>query len=359
VAASAAVLVGGIILAVAARGPKLQDVRLEPPLVVVTTAKPAGQTERAFTGVVSARVVSDLGFRVPGKVIERLVDVGMSVRSGQPMMRIDRTDFALAIATQNQVVAAARARSEQASADEERYRALVRTGAISRQTYDHAKAAADSARAELAAATTQAAEASNQGDYSVLKADADGVVVETLAEPGQVVSAGQVVVRLAHDGPREATVFLPEGVRPEIGSVARATLYNSSANPSPARLRQLSDAADLQTRTYEARYVLDGDAARAPLGATVTIDIASHESLGLLEVPVGAIYDNGKGPGVWVIDKNDSAVIFRPVEIRRLGIETALLGNGVTGRERIVALGAWMLHQGETVRVAAARNVVQ
>jgi RND family efflux transporter MFP subunit len=359
VAASAAVLIGGIILAVAARGPRLQDVRLEPPLVVVTTAKPADQTERAFTGVVSARVVSDLGFRVPGKVIERLVDVGMPVRSGQPMMRIDRTDFALAIATQNQVVAAARARSEQASADEERYQALVRTGAISRQTYDHAKAAADSARAELAAATAQAAEASNQGDYSVLKADADGVVVETLAEPGQVVSAGQVVVRLSHNGPREATVFFPEGVRPEIGSVARSTLYNSSTNPSTARLRQLSDAADLQTRTYDARYVLEGDASRAPLGATVTIYIASQESSGLLEVPVGAIYDNGKGPGVWVIDKNDSAVIFRPVEIRRLGSETALLGSGVTGRERIVALGAWMLHQGETVRVAAARNVVQ
>ena len=116
VAASAAILIGGIILAVAARGPKLRDIRLEPPLVVVTTAKPAGQTERAFTGVVSARVVSDLGFRVPGKVIERLVDVGMSVRSGQSMMRIDGTDFALAIAAQNQVVAAARARSEQASA---------------------------------------------------------------------------------------------------------------------------------------------------------------------------------------------------------------------------------------------------
>src|SRR5215470_216541 len=149
------ILIAG--LAVSACSPRQPDVRLEPPLVVVAMAKPADQTERAFTGVVSARVQSDLGFRVPGKVIERLVDAGTAVRTGQPLMRIDRTDFALA-------VTAARARSEQASADEERYRPLLGTGAISRQTYDQAKAAADSARAELSAAI-------DQGDYSVLKSD--------------------------------------------------------------------------------------------------------------------------------------------------------------------------------------------
>jgi RND family efflux transporter MFP subunit len=345
--------------AVAACSPRQTDVRLEPPLVVVTTAKPADQTERAFTGVVSARVQGDLGFRVSGKLVERLVDTGMIVRAGQPLMRIDRTDFALAVAAQDQAVRAARARSEQASADEARYRSLLGSGAISRQSYDQAKAAADSARAELSAAVAQAAVTTNQGDYSVLKSDADGVVVETLAEPGQVVSAGQVVIRLAHDGPREATVFLPEGVRPQVGSVAKATLYNSNTDTSPARLRQLSDAADLQTRTYDARYVLEGDAARAPLGATVTIHIASQESSGLLEVPAGAIYDNGKGPGVWLIDGRASSVNFQPVRIRGLGIETALLSNGVTARERIVALGAWQLHQGEKVRIAETRNIAQ
>jgi hypothetical protein len=144
-----------------------------------------------------------------------------------------------------------------------------------------------------------------------------------------------------------------------VGSVAKATLYNSNANVSPARLRQLSDAADLQTRTYDARYVLEGDAARAPLGATVTIHIASQESSGLLEVPVGAIYDNGKGPGVWLIDGRTSSVSFQSIRIRRLGVETALLSNGVTARERIVALGAWQLHQGEKVRIAEARSIAR
>ena len=118
-------------------------------------------------------------------------------------------------------------------------------------------------------------------------------------------------------------------------------------------------AGSLKFNYHDARYVLEGDAARAPLGATVTIHIASQESSGLLEVPAGAIYDNGKGPGVWLIDGRASSVNFQPVRIRGLGIETALLSNGVTARERIVALGAWQLHQGEKVRIAETRNIAQ
>ncbi len=329
--------------------------RLEPPIVDVTTVKPAGQAGRSYTGVVSARFQSDLGFRIAGKVIQRLVDSGVSVRAHQPLMRIDRADFALALVAQDQVVSAARARSDQASADEARYRKLVDSDAISAQSYEQSKASADSARAELSAAQARASVARNQEEYSLLTADADGVVVETLAEPGQVVGAGQVVVRLARTGPREATVFLPEGIRPEIGSVAQAVLYGSSNSGSPARLRQLSDAADPRTRTYEARYVLEGDAARAPLGATVTIQIADGGPSSLSEVPLGAIYDNGKGPGVWRIDSRASSVTFQPIQIRKLGVETALLSGGVHDGEPIVALGAGLLHEGAKVRFSSTK----
>jgi RND family efflux transporter MFP subunit len=329
-----------------------KDVRLLPPLVVVTTVKPAGPSQRAFTGILAARVESNLGFRVGGKIVERLVDTGASVRAGQSLFRIDRSDFALLVAAQEQAVAAARARLTQASAAEARYRALIETGAISVQAYEQAKAAADSATAELSAAQAQAAVIRNQGDYSVLRADADGVVVETLAEPGQVVAAGQLVAKLAHAGPREAAVFLPETVRPRIGSAAQATLYGSNNPVSAARLRQLSDAADALTRTYEARYVLEGDAAHAPLGATVTVQIADAPASGLLQVPLSTIYDAGKGPGVWVLNANTSSVIFRPVQIWVLGAETAVVGRGLHEGEQIVALGARQLREGTQVRVA-------
>jgi RND family efflux transporter MFP subunit len=327
-----------------------KDARLDPPLVLAAAARPAAQGERSFTGLVSARVQSDLGFRVPGKIVERLVDTGAVVRRGQILMRIGRTDFALAVTADVQAVAAAKARVIDADADERRYRGLIGTGAVSEQTYQHAKAAADSAHAELAAAEARAAVTRNQGDYSLLIADADGTVVETLAEPGQVVAAGQTVLKLAHQGPREATVNLPEDLRPPLGSAARALLYDGDGASSPAHLRQLSDAADPQTRTFEARYVLDGDAARAPLGATVTIRIADDQAAALTEVPLGALYDGGLGTGVWVIEARTSTVSFRHVEVARVGNETALLRDGLHNGDQVVALGAQLLHEGETVR---------
>jgi putative NADH-flavin reductase/biotin carboxyl carrier protein len=203
-----------------------QDPRNLPDLVRIATVAPARQVDRSFTGVVTARVQSDLGFRVPGKVTKRLVDVGQNVHAGQPLMRIDVTDYVHAITTQTQNVAGAKAKAEQAAADEVRYRGLVSTGAVSASAYDQIKATADAAMAQLAAAEAQAQVVKNQGDYSLLVTDADGTVVETLAEPGQVVAAGQTVIKLAHAGPREAAVYLPETVRPATGVAPRGSNRN-------------------------------------------------------------------------------------------------------------------------------------
>jgi RND family efflux transporter MFP subunit len=336
-----------------------KDVRIEPPLVRVTKVVPATQAERAFTGVISARVQSNLGFRVAGKIIERLVDTGQVVKVGQPLMRIDQTDLDLAITTKEKAVASARAVAVQAAADEARYAELRKAGWSTQQKYEQAKAALDTANAQLAAAEAEAQVARNESGYSLLLADADGIVVKTLAEPGQVVAVGQTVVRLAHQGPREATGNLPETVRPPIGSLAHASLYSGEPGSSSARLRQLSDASDPQTRTYEARYVLEGDAARAPLGSTVTIQIANSEDSGMAEVPLGAIYDSGKGTGVWIVDEKLSSVAFRPVQIRQLGEETAVLRSGLREGQQIVALGAQLLHEGEQIRIATTQVAVQ
>ena len=334
------------------------DPRQGSQLVQIAVAKPATASERTFTGVISARVQSNLGFRVPGKVIERFVDAGQDVRAGQPLMRLDQKDLDLALTAKENAVAAARALAVQAKADEARYRQLTAAGWVAKQRYDQAKAAYDSATAQLAAAEAQANVARNQAGYSFLVADADGTVVETLAEPGQVVAAGQTVVKLAHAGPREATVNLPETVRPAIGSPARARVYGGAATPSPAHLRQLSDAADAASRTYEARYVLDGEASQAPLGATVTVTLATGGSSDVVEVPLGALYDNGQSGGVWVVDPQSSAVSLRAVQVRRLAEETAVV-SGVKSGERVVALGAHLLHQGERVRLADDRIVAQ
>src|SRR5437773_3151738 len=280
-----------------------RDPRQAPPIVNLTTAAPVAGSERGFTGTIGARVQSNLGFRVAGKIVERLVNVGQPVKAGQPLMRIDETDLRLAVAAKRNAVAAARATVVQADADERRYANLVSDGWTSKQRYEQAKAASDTANAQLAATEAEAGVAENQATYSVLVADANGTVIQTLGEPGQVVSAGQAVVRLAQSGPREAVVALPETIRPAIGSLAEASLYGSDGHRFTAHLRQLSDSADVQTRTYEARYVLDGEAAAAPLGATVTIRLASQPGQREIQVPLAAVLDDGRKTGVWILDR--------------------------------------------------------
>ncbi|WP_179875502.1 efflux RND transporter periplasmic adaptor subunit [Sinorhizobium sp. BJ1] len=328
------------------------DPRVASPLVRVVEATKPKSAERAFTGTIAARVESNLGFRVPGKIVQRLVDIGEQVKAGQALLRIDETDLQLALTAKRNAVAAARAILVQARADERRYAVLVKNGlAATPQRYEQAKAALDTATAQLAAAEAEARVAENEATYSVLAADADGTVVETLGEPGQVVSAGQTVVRLAHAGPREAVIALPETLRPAIGSVAGASLYGGDERRYTAHLRQLSDSADPRTRTYEARYVLDGGSAAAPLGATVTIRIANQASQPEVQVPLGAVLDDGERTGVWVVDSATSIVHFRPVKLVRVTSEAAMI-SGLNSGDPIVSLGAHLLQEGARVRIA-------
>src|SRR6266487_1039995 len=178
------------------------------------------------------------------------------------------------------------------------------------------------------------------------------IVLRTLSEPGQVVAAVQTVIQLAHDGPRDALINLPEGVRPDLGAIATARLYGQD-QMYQASLRQLSDAADPASRTFEARYVLEGDAASAPLGSTVTIPLLTKQTSGnqSVLVPVGAVYDRGGGPGVWVVD-DKSEVKFRSVQIASIGQEEVVVSRGVDAGEKVVALGAHLLHEGQVVNAA-------
>jgi len=352
IAASGAAVFAALAIPAPQEASAARDPRQDPPMVSLVTAARVSGSERGFTGTIGARVESNLGFRVAGKIVERRVNVGEQVKAGQPLMRIDETDLRLALTAKRNAVAAARATVVQTDADERRYANLVNDGWTSRQRYEQAKAASDTANAQLAAAEAEARVAENQATYSVLVADADGTVMQTLGEPGQVVSAGQTVVRLAQSGPREAVVALPETIRPAIGSPAEASLYGSDGRRYTAHLRQLSDSADAQTRTYEARYVLDGEAAAAPLGATVTIRLASQESQPEVQVPLGAVLDDGRKTGVWVLDSATSTVRFRPVKLVRMSDETAVI-SGLSSGDPIVSLGAHLLQEGARVRTAS------
>jgi len=348
-------LAGGLTMATMAGGcskPPVEDPRVRPPTVQVVEVKESGAHGRTFTGTVEARVQSSLGFRVAGKVLERSVDVGQRVHKGQVLMRLDSLDLELALAAQQATVDAARARSTQAKADEAKFAGAVEFGGVSRLGYDAARTELDISMALLEAAEAEARVSHNSIEYATLLADADGTIVWTLSEPGQVVVAGQAVIQLAQAGPREALINLPEGVRPALGTTASARLYGQDS-VHQARLRQLSDAANPKSRTFEARYVLEGEAASAPLGSTVTITLVPPEDPGnsAVRVPVGAMCDRGSGPGVWIVNDR-SEVNFRFVQLASIGKEEIVVSHGIEVGEKVVALGAHLLHEGQAVELA-------
>ena len=319
------------------------DPRTQAPLVQVGTVENSTRAERSFTGIVAARVQSDLGFRVPGKVLERLIDNGQTVKRGQPLMRIDPANLRLATLAQEEAVSAAKARAHQTSEDEARYRDLVSAGGLASATQGKLRRVGTASSKRPAQPTLPAI---RRGTMSV----ADGAGCGKTLRRGQVVAAGQVVVRVAHAGRREAVIELPETLRPAIGSTGRAALYGTGLSGS-AKLRQLSDAANRQTRTFEARYVLEGSLADAPLGSTISIQLSNGQRDSALQVPIGAISDSGKGPGVWLVEGETPRVTWRAVQIARLSDEAASVVGNLKVGDRVVALGAHLLHEGDHVRL--------
>lgn len=335
------------------------------PLVATIVVEAGGEASRQLTGEVRARVDSALGFRVGGQIVERVVQRGQQVRRGQLLARLDSADVALGAAeagaqavAAERAVAAARAAATRAVADEKRLAGLVGAGGISDQAFEQAKATADASTANLAAADARLAaaraaarRAANQQQYATLVADADGLVAELLAEPGQVVQPGEPIVRLARAGGRDAVVAVPEAMRRSLPRQATATLYGDTRRFA-ATLREISGAADPATRSFEARYALAGGEA-VPPGSTVTLALGAGQSgtrAAMVAVPLGALIDRGRGANVWIVGR-DNSVSLRPVQIAAIRDESALLAGGVRVGERVVALGAHMLSPGQRIRV--------
>ncbi|SJZ40403.1 RND family efflux transporter, MFP subunit [Trichlorobacter thiogenes] len=348
------IIVGGVVLA---KDKKKSVESATHRLVRSYTVLSAQGSAAEYTGTIHARTESNLGFRVPGKIIERIVKAGDHVKRGQVLMRLDPTDLRLAATAAQAAVEAARAQNKRALADELRQRDLVAKKAVSVQEYEQAKSLADATTAQLNSAVAYSRQVENQEGYAVLKADADGVIMEIPAEVGQVVAAGSVVIRLAHNGAREAVVNLPEGYVKSANSTATGCLYAEPGRRFPAKLRELSAMADPLTRTYQARYSLGDVGAHAPLGATVTIHLDGERTQSAVqqyEIPVGALYDGGTGTSVWVVNPATSSVSRRMVVVAKLGSETALISKGLKAGEQILALGAHLVKEGEKVKILSS-----
>jgi len=339
-------------LAACGKAASSTDPRTEAPLVRAGLVERSVQAERSFTGIVAARVESDLGFRVPGKVLERLVDTGQTVKLGQPLMRIDPTDLRLALRAHEEAVAAARARARQTAEDEVRYRNLVAIRAVSASEYDQARAAAESARADLNAAEARADVARNETGYAVLLADADGVMVETLAEPGQVVAAGQTIMKLARTDDREVVISIPENRLSELSAATEIdiSLWADPSKIYKGKLRELSPSADPVTRTYAAKISVRNADAAIKLGMTANVYLRGVQRSAAIMLPATALFQDNGHAAVWIVDKTNSQVKLVPVEVGEYVEDRVGILAGLAPGDTVVRAGVHKLFAGEKVR---------
>src|SRR6202158_3753155 len=221
------------------------------PALVSTVHYEAESPERSFVGTIKPRIETDMGFRVPGKVAKRLVEVGQTVDVGQPLATLDEIDLKLQAEQADAELHAATGVLAQASAAETRAKELRAKGWATDAQMDQARATADEARARLNRAQRSVELTNNSLSYATIAADSRGVVTATLIDPGQVVSAGQTAIRVARFAEKEAVVAIPETLvgRAKDG-VATVSLWSEPNKKYAAKLREIAPSADPATRTF-------------------------------------------------------------------------------------------------------------
>jgi len=285
-------------------------------------------------------------------VIAREVDVGAIVRPGQLIARIDPTDYRLAVDNARAALASAEADYARAKADLDRYQMLRGSAAFMTQTLETRQSVSSTTSARVDQARSQLSSAENNLAYTELHADAAGVITAVQAEVGQVLAQGQGMVKLARSDELEILVGVPEHRLQTVRDASRVTfeLWSDAGHKYAAKLRELSPSADPMTRTYPARYTIVEPPTFIGIGMTATLTLARPDPELLAEVPLSAIFQQGKEPAVWVVDKASSTVSLRPVTISRWRDETALIASGVNNGDVVAAAGVHKLEPGQKIR---------
>ncbi|MEF8769785.1 MAG: efflux RND transporter periplasmic adaptor subunit [Candidatus Accumulibacter phosphatis] len=308
------------------------------PVLTQVLGKSAGDEVLAYSGEVRSRYEIPLAFRIPGKITARLVDAGSMVKAGEVLARLDPADSTLS-------AAAASAQLDLAAADLDRFRNLHARNFVS-------QAALDAKETSFKAAQVQAELARNQTAYTILKAEQAGVIGLVTAEVGQVVAAGQTVMRLARADTLEVAISIPEARMPELRALrsAAVSLWADHEASYPGTLREVSAVADPVTRTYAARVSIHHPDARVLLGMTAKVHFHRPQERARLTVPLTAIFQHAGHPALWVVSA-DQTVALRPVVLASYREDTAVLDSGVQTGERIVVAGVHKLSSGEHVQV--------
>lgn len=322
-----------------------------PVRVATVTLEPSAPAAR-YAAVVRPRIEADLGFRINGKLVQRLVEVGQRVTAGQALARLDPIDLELQVKATEAQLASARADAANAEADWRRAASLKGGGWTSGQSYDRAKATHERAQARLTELQASLAVLRNNKAYAVLTADADGVVTAVLAEPGQVLDVGQPAIRLARLGEMEVEADIPEHQTAALaGNRLSVEAWSLPGVTIAASLREMAPAADPVTRTYRVRATLTAAPAELQLGMTATLIATPPHSIAVARIPLTAVTQQGDRPAVWIIADSEDRVELRPIEIAAFAGDWAIVRTGLGGGERIVTAGAHKLDAGQRIRI--------
>src|SRR5260370_6225173 len=324
------------------------------PVLVSTVHYEAESPERSFVGTIKPRIETDMGFRVPGKVAKRLVEVGQTVDVGQPLATLDEVDLKLQAEQAQAEFSAATGVLAQAAASETRAKDLRVKGWTTDAQMDQARAAADEARARLNRAERSVELTKNSLSYATLVADTRGVVTATLIDAGQVVASGQTAIRVARFAEKEAVVAIPAtrlGHAPD--GVATVTLWSEPDKKYAAKLREIAPAADPATRPYLAKFSLPDAGEYGPLGMTATLTLADPATTRVARLPLSALFSQGGEPSFYVVDARGD-VALKPVTVQSYENSSVEISGGVDEGAKVVALGVQKLDPAQKVRVVSS-----
>lgn len=334
---------------------KKEDIR---PVRTVQAVLQDSQSVAEFAGEVRPRVESKLGFRVPGKIIERKVDVGAPVKRGQVLMRLDPQDLLLGQAQAKAGLAAAESNRDLAKAELKRYQELRDKNFVAQAILDAKASAFRAAQSSYEQAAAGFSNQTNQANYTSLVADVDGVVTAIDAEIGQVVAAGTPVVRVAKAGEMEVVVGVPEDKINRIRQMVdvKVRLWAKPSDIMNGKLRELSPIADPVTRTYTAKVSIPETAKDVRLGMTADVSFGMKNPQQLIRLPLTALFQEKNVSSVWVVE-ND-AVRLVPVQLATTTGEDILIASGINSGQQVVTAGVNLLKAGQKVKILGveARN---
>ncbi len=335
---------------------------------IMTVGASAFSSGYEYAGEVRAQTESRLGFRVGGKIIKRPAELGQRVKAGQTLAQLDPQDYKLAADAARAQLRAVATHRDLAAADYKRYKELKDQNFISSAELERRDNTLKAAQAQYEQAQSQLAVQGNQAAYASLVADVAGVVTAIEAEPGQVVTAGAPVVRIAADGARDVVFSVPEdkvtSFKPGMPVKVRLWTQSAQDNQLSAVVREVGASADPATRTYQIKVALSAKDSAPPLGSTVYVlpqglGGSGTEGLQVIKVPTSALWRDGNTSAVWVLDKASMTVKPQAVQIATADGNDAVIAAGLQPGMLVVSAGVHVLSPGQKVSIYQEKTALR